>query len=304
MKSPLRIGTRGSPLALWQANHIAERLRPLAAPRPVDLVVIETSGDVVRDLPLSQIGGDGLFTKEIQRALVMDVVDVAVHSLKDLPTAPIEGLTLGAIPSRGPAGDVFVSRRWPRFDALPQGAVVATSSLRRRAQALHRRPHLQIAAIRGNVETRLRKLNEQALDAIILAQAGLERLGLASHITEILDPSWMLPAVGQGALGLECRADDREALAVLAPLNDAPTRQAVLAERALLRGLGGGCLVPIGARGAVEADRLHLSAAVLAPDGSRRVADSARGLAAEAENIGRELAGRLLAQGAREVLDA
>ena len=302
MNSPLRIGTRGSPLALWQANYVAGRLRPLAAPRPVELVLIETSGDVVRDLPLSQIGGDGVFTKEIQRALLAGTVDVAVHSLKDLPTTYVEGLTLGAVPPRGPAGDVFVSRRHAGFDALPPGAVVATSSLRRRAQALHRRPDLKLTTIRGNVETRLRKLDEQGLDAIILAQAGLERLGLAAHITEILDPSWMLPAVGQGALGLECRAEDVPAVALMGPLNDGPTRQAVLAERALLRGLGGGCLVPIGARGVAEADRLKLQAAVLAPDGSRRVADEAEGPAADAEAVGAALASRMLAQGARELL--
>ncbi|HVS34318.1 MAG TPA: hydroxymethylbilane synthase [Gemmataceae bacterium] len=302
MRSPLRIGTRGSPLALWQANHVADRLRPLAEPRPVELVQIETSGDAVRDLPLSQIGGEGVFTKEIQRALLMDVIDVAVHSLKDLPTIAIDGLTLGAVPARGPAGDVFVSRRHPRFDALPQGAVVATGSLRRRAQALHRRPDLKLASIRGNVETRLRKLDEQGLDAIILAQAGLERLGLSGQITELLDPSWMLPAVGQGALGLECRTDDAATRSLLAPLNDGPTRQAVLAERALLRGLGGGCLVPIGAIGFVEGDRLTLRAAVLAPDGSRRVADMAEGPAEEAEAVGHRLAERMLAQGAREVL--
>ena len=302
MISPLRIGTRGSPLALWQAEYVAGRLRPLAAPRPVEMVLIETSGDVVRDLPLSQIGGDGVFTKEIQRALLMDVVDVAVHSLKDLPTTHVEGLTLGAVPVRGPTGDVFVSRHHGRFDDLPQGSVVATSSLRRRAQALQRRPDLKLTTIRGNVETRLRKLDEQNLDAIILAQAGLERLGLAAHITELLDPSWMLPAVGQGALGLECRADDPAALAVLGPLNHGPTRQAVLAERALLRGMGGGCLVPIGARGVVKGDRLMLAAAVLAPDGSRRVADEAEGAAAEAEAIGKALADRMLAHGARELL--
>ena len=302
MTSPLRIGTRGSPLALWQANYVAGRLRPLAAPRPVELILIETSGDVVRDLPLSQIGGDGVFTKEIQRALLADAVDVAVHSLKDLPTTPVAGLTLGAVPERGPAGDVFVSRRHARFDDLPHGAVVATSSLRRRAQALHRRPDLKLTTIRGNVETRLRKLDEQGLDAIILAQAGLERLGLATHITEILDPSWMFPAVGQGALGLECRADDAAVLDLLGPLNDGPTRQAVLAERALLRGLGGGCLVPIGARAVVEGDRLTLRAAVLAPDGSRRVADEAEGPAAEAETIGKALAERMMVHGARELL--
>jgi hydroxymethylbilane synthase len=304
MTSPLRIGTRGSPLALWQANYVAGRLRPLAAPRPVELVEIQTSGDVIRDKPLSQIGGDGLFTKEIQRAVLAGAVDVAVHSLKDLPTAPVEGLALAAVPVRGPTGDVFVSRRHARFDALPPGAVVATSSLRRRAQALHRRPDLTLTNVRGNVETRLRKLDEQGLGAIILAQAGLERLGLSAHITEILDPSWMLPAVGQGALGLECRADDAATRALLAPLDDGPTRRAVLAERALLRGLGGGCLVPIGAAAVVDGDELRLRAAVLSPDGARRVADETAGPAADAEELGRRLAEALLANGAREVLAA
>lgn len=302
MISPLRIGTRGSPLALWQADYVAERLRPLAAPRPVETVKIETSGDLIHDLPLSQIGGDGVFTKEIQRALLMDVVDVAVHSLKDLPTTHVEGLTLGAVPPRGPTGDVFVSRRHACFDDLPHGASVATGSLRRRAQALHRRPDLKLIAIRGNIETRLRKLDDQGLDAIVLARAGLERLGLAAHITEILDAFWMLPAVGQGALGLECRTDDEAVLAMLGPLNDGPTRSAVLAERALLRGLGGGCLVPIGAQGFVVGDKLLLRAAVLAPDGSRRVLDADEGLARDAEEVGRRLAERMLRQGARELL--
>jgi len=302
MIPPLRIGTRGSPLALWQAEYVAGRLRPLAASRSVELIQIETSGDMVRDLPLSQIGGDGVFTKEIQRALLGNVVDVAVHSLKDLPTTRVEGLTLGAVPPRGATGDVFVSRRHARFDELPRGAVVATGSLRRRAQALHRRPDLKMTAIRGNVGTRLQKLNEQDLDAIILAQAGLERLGLSEHITEILDPLWMLPAVGQGALGLECRDDDSATLTILGQLNDAPARQAVLAERAMLRGLGGGCLVPIGARAVIVGDRLTLRAAVLAPDGSRRVADEAEGPAVDAERIGQTLAERMLEQGARELL--
>jgi hydroxymethylbilane synthase len=302
MIAPLRIGTRGSPLALWQAEYVAGRLQPLADPRPVELIQIETSGDVVRDLPLSQIGGDGVFTKEIQRALLANVVDVAVHSLKDLPTTYVEGLILGAVPPRGATGDVFVSRRHARFDNLPHGTVVATGSLRRRAQVLHRRPDLRMTAIRGNVGTRLHKLDEQGLDAIILAQAGLERLGLSTHITEILDPLWMLPAVGQGALGLECRSDDAATRNILGPLNDAPTRQAILAERALLRGLGGGCLVPIGARAVIVGDRLTLCAAVLAPDGSRRVADEAEGSAADAEQIGQALAERMLEQGARELL--
>src|SRR5690348_1092863 len=206
--NPLRIGTRGSPLALWQARHVADRLLPLAAPREAVLVEIETAGDRIRDAALTQIGGDGVFTKEIQRALLAGSIDVAVHSLKDLPTTPIAGLTLAAVPERGPAGDAFVSHKHRRFDELPPGAVVGTSSLRRRSQALHRRPDLNLVNLRGNVETRLRKLDEENLDAIILAEAGLQRLGLGAAITELLDPQWMLPAVGQGALGLECRAED------------------------------------------------------------------------------------------------
>jgi hydroxymethylbilane synthase len=302
--NPLRIGTRGSPLALWQARHVADRLRPLSAPRPLELVEIETAGDRVRDLALTQIGGDGVFTKEIQRALLASEVEVAVHSLKDLPTAPVDGLVLAAVPARGPAGDVFVSRRHRRFDDLSAGAIVGTSSLRRRAQALHRRPDLCLVNLRGNVETRLRKLQEKDLDAIVLAQAGLERLGLAEHISEILDPAWMLPAVGQGALGLECRADDAQTLALLGPLNDPSTRQSVLAERALLRGLGGGCLVPIGAAGRVEGAQLTLRAAVLTPDGTRRVEAETAGPAAEAEALGQRLAETLLARGARHLLAA
>jgi hydroxymethylbilane synthase len=302
MSTPLRVATRGSPLALWQAGHVAERLRPLAAPRPVELVEVETTGDRVRDLPLSRIGGDGLFTREIQRAVLDGRADVAVHSLKDLPTAAVPGLVLAAVPPRGPAGDALVSRRHRRFDDLPPGAAVGTSSLRRRAQALHRRPDLRLVDVRGNVGTRLRKLDEEGLDALILARAGLERLGLAGEMTEILDPDWMLPAVGQGALGLECREDDAATRTLLAPLDDAPTRQAVLAERALLRALGGGCLVPIGAAGVVRGGRLTLRGAVLPPDGRARVAGEDAGPAEEAEGVGRRLAEALLARGAGALL--
>jgi hydroxymethylbilane synthase len=303
MTSPLRIGTRGSPLALWQANHIAERLRPLAAPRLVEPIHIQTAGDVVRGA-LSQIGGEGLFTKEIQVALLAGTVDVAVHSLKDLPTTPVAGLTLAAVPRRGPMGDVLVSRRHRSFDALPHGAVVATSSIRRRAQILHRRPELKPIDIRGNVETRLRKLTEQGFDATILAEAGLVRLGLTEQMTEVLDTSWMLPAVGQGALGLECRADDAPTHALLAQLNDLATSRAVLAERALLRGLGGGCQVPIGAMAVVEGDVLRLRGVVLPPDGTQRVAAEVSGPVGEAELLGHRLAAMLLARGARELLEA
>ena len=208
--NPLRIGTRGSPLALWQAHYVRQRLEPLAAPRAIQLVEIQTSGDLVVDVPLTQIGGDGVFTKEIQRALLADQVDVAVHSLKDLPTTVVAGLILAAVPPRGPTGDVFVSRRYACFDALPPGATVATSSLRRRSQALHRRPDLHLVNVRGNVGTRLRKLEEEGYDGLILAQAGLERLGLAGAGGDRGPRSDLdvLPAVGQRSLGLECRADD------------------------------------------------------------------------------------------------
>lgn len=300
--NPLRIGTRGSPLALWQAHYVADHLRALAAPRAVELIEIETSGDRIRDAALTQIGGDGVFTKEIQRALLAGSVDVAVHSLKDLPTTFIAGLTLAAVPERGPSGDAFISQKHRHFDELPPGAVVGTSSLRRRSQALHRRPDLNLINLRGNVETRLRKLAEQNLDAIILAEAGLRRLGLESAITELLDPQWMLPAVGQGALGLECRADDAATLGLLERLNHTPTRQAVLAERALLRGLGGGCLVPIGASARVEGSELSLRGAVLSGDGRQRIAAEHSGAAAEAESVGQQLAEMLLGSGARALL--
>lgn len=298
---PLRIGTRGSPLALWQANYVADRLRSLG-PRAVELVKIQTSGDEVRDVPLAQIGGEGVFTKEIQRALLDGAVDVAVHSLKDLPTVRVEGLTLAAVPPRGASGDVFVSRRHRSFDTMPPGATLATSSLRRRAQARHRRLDLNIVDIRGNVETRLRKLTEQNLDGLILARAGLERLQLAGEITEVLDPVWILPAVGQGALGLECRVGDEASLTLVTQLNDLATRQPVLAERALLRALGGGCQVPIGAIGQVQGERLHLRAVVLSPDGQRRIEASLAGSAQDPERVGEQLAADLMVRGARDLL--
>lgn len=302
MTTPLRIGTRGSPLALWQANHVAARLRPIVAPRPVELVIIQTAGDQVRDVPLSQIGGDGLFTKEIQRALLADTVDVAVHSLKDLPTMPVDGLLLAAVPARGPTGDAFISRRHRAFDELPQGAVVATGSLRRRAQALYRRPDLRLVDIRGNVDTRLRKLEEEHFDGLILARAGLERLGRGEVITEFLYPGWMLPAVGQGALGLECRMADAVTRGLVMSLDDVSTRLAVLGERALLRGLGGGCLVPIGVATEVEGDSLSLRGAVFQVEGKACVEGTVRGPSAAAEELGRQLAEDLLRRGARELL--
>jgi hydroxymethylbilane synthase len=299
---PLRIGTRGSPLALWQARHVADLLRAVMPERPIELVEIETVGDQVRDVPLVLLGGDGAFTKAIQHALLDRRVDVAVHSLKDLPTFRVEGLMLAAVPKRGPTGDAFVSKKHRAFVELPAGAVVATSSLRRRAQLLQRRPKLKLIDMRGNVETRLRKLIEQDLDAIILAQAGLDRLGFSDQITEVLDATWMFPAVGQGALGLECRCDDDATRVIVDRLNDAATRWAVLAERAMLHGLGGGCQVPIGALTNITEGNLTLRGVVLPPDGSQRVEAEIAGPMEQAESLGLALADQLRGRGAAELL--
>lgn len=300
--TPIRIGTRGSPLALWQAHHVSDLFRALAPDRKIELVEIQTKGDLVRDVPLVQLGGDGAFTKAIQQAILDGRVDIAVHSLKDLPTFKVEGLTLAAVPTRGPTGDALVSTKVRTFAALPKGAVVGTSSLRRKAQLLHRRPDLKLVDMRGNVETRLKKLDEQNLDAIILAQAGLVRLGLAQHIAEVLDASWMFPAVGQGALGLECRSEDAGTLALLDRLNDMPTRWSVLAERAMLRGLGGGCETPIGAVTKVLDGTLTLRGVVLPPDGRQRIEAEVAGPMDQAESLGQTLAMELRKRGADGLL--
>jgi hydroxymethylbilane synthase len=300
----LRIGTRGSPLALWQAHHVSNLLRTAVPGLAIELVQIQTEGDEVRDIPLAQLGGEGVFTKAIQHAVLQRRVDLAVHSLKDLPTVVVPGLVLVAVPPRGPTADVLVSLRHRCFADLPQGATVATGSLRRRAQILSRRPDLNLIDMRGNVETRLRKLAELNLDATILAQAGLERLGLAGRITEILDPTWMLPAVGQGALGLECRDDDQETRHLVEKIDDASTRHAVLAERAMLRALGGGCQVPIASLTRLVNDQLSLQGVVLAPNGGRRIFLEIQGPIDQAESLGQRLAEQLLARGARELLSA
>jgi hydroxymethylbilane synthase len=302
MTTSLRLGTRGSPLALWQANHIADRLRPVVAPQAVELVLIETHGDRDQASALSAMGGFGVFAKAIQNALLDNLADVAVHSLKDLPTIPTDGLELTAVPPRGPTGDAFISRKHRRFDDLPEGALVGTSSLRRRAQVLNQRRDLKLVELRGNVDTRLRKLDEQQLDAIILAEAGLVRLGLAERITELLDPSWMLPAVGQGAIGLECRADDELTKHFVEALRDPDTFARVTAERAMLYTLGGGCLVPIGATSKVTDGMLTVRGAVLSPDGRRRVVATHTGPVGTPLAVGQELAAMLLTEGAGELL--
>lgn len=300
--NPLRIGTRASPLALWQANHVAARLRAAHPDLALELVEIQTTGDQIRDLPLSQIGGDGLFTKAIQDALLDHRVDVAVHSLKDLPTTPAPDLVLAAVPQRGPTGDAFLATRVQRLADLPRGATMATSSIRRRAQLLFHRPDLNLVNIRGNVETRLRKLESSDLDGLVLAEAGLWRLNLQEKIREVLDPAWMLPAVGQGALGLECRVDDAATRKRLVPLDDPATHARIRAERSLLRNLGGGCQVPLGAITRLEQGRLWLRGAVIDPKGRKKIDGEMDGPPEEAEALGLRLAHSLLEQGAQELL--
>lgn len=300
--SPLRIGTRGSQLALWQAHFVADLLRPMTAPRGVEIVEVQTAGDRARDRPLTEMGGEGLFTKEIQHAVLAGQADVAVHSLKDLPTLAVNGLLLAAVPARGAVYDVMVSHKHRSFADLPDGATIATSSPRRRAQAHNRRPDLHLVNIRGNVETRLRKLVDEKLDGLILAQAGLERLGLGKDFfIETLD--WMLPAVGQGALGLECRADDMATRKLLERLEDRPTRQAVEAERALLRALGGGCQLPIGVLTLLRQEKLHLRAIVLSPDGKHSLETDGAIEVADGELLGNSLAQQLLSKGAQQLLN-
>jgi hydroxymethylbilane synthase len=299
--SRIRIGTRGSALARWQAEWVAARLAQLGA--EVELVPITTQGDV-KSGPLARIGGEGLFTKELQRALLDQQTDIAVHSLKDLPTAPVHGLALAAVPERESVRDVLVSNVAARIEDLPQGARVGTGSLRRKAQLLHLRPDLVVEDIRGNIETRLKKLDDGHFAAIILAEAGLKRLGLAGSIAHVIPPSTMLSAVGQGALGIEAREQDATTRSFLAPLDHFQTHQAVLAERTLLHTLRAGCMAPVGAWGRVENEHLIFDAVVLSPDGKQRLASQASSQPADAVQLGASVAEDLLKQGAARLIAA
>lgn len=298
----LRIGTRGSKLALWQAEWVAARLRE--AGRQVEIVLVKTEGDRTQDRSIAALGMQGVFTKELAAALLDGRVDLAVHSLKDLPTATTLGLVLAAVPARGPTGDVLIAAGGGDWQALPADAVVGVGSRRRRAQLQHRRPDLRFVDLRGNVETRLAKLDQGDLDAIILAQAGLARLEIDEPRATLLPSEWMLPAAGQGALAMECRSDDEIAQAAAAELNDAATRAAVEAERAVLAGLHAGCLAPVGVHGEVQGDRLRLRAAVLSLDGRRRLYCELPGPADQPEELGAETAKNLIAQGAQPLVDA
>ena len=304
MKAVLKIGTRQSLLALWQSNHIAACLRKKYPECEVVLKKIVTKGDRILDVPLAQIGGKGLFTKEIEEDLLSGEVDLAVHSLKDMPTVLPEGLCLTAITERANVGDAFVSNKYNSFAELPLGAVVGTSSLRRKAQLLAARPDLTIRDLRGNVDTRLRKLDEDLYDAIILAAAGLERLGHGDRIKAVIPSNVCLPAVGQGALAIECRTNDAEVRQMLDFLNDVPTVYATNAERAFLGLLEGGCQVPIGVHADVEGDKIKIEAIIAALDGSTVLRDTVEGPASDAVALGQALGRKMLANGGQEILAA
>ncbi len=287
----IRIGTRGSQLALWQSNWVAEQLRQCGA--IVELIKITTSGDVQQTGPIVAVGLQGVFTKEVQEAVLAGEADIAVHSLKDLPTEQVAGLVLGAVPERENVADALVTNSAKTLAELSAGARVGTGSSRRQSQLKHLRPDLNIVGIRGNVDTRLRKLDDGEYDAILLAAAGLRRLGWADRITELLQPSQMLPAVGQGALGIECREDDSIALKLLGQLNHHATHQATAAERAMLALLHGGCSVPVGGWGRIENGQLVLDGLVANLDGTQVLKATATGEVAEAEQIGRQVAEQL-----------
>lgn len=302
MKTNLRIGTRQSLLALWQSNYIAGLLQQRYPDCQVTLKKIVTKGDRILDVPLAQIGGKGLFTKEIETDLLDGSIDLAVHSLKDMPTVLPEGLCLTAITSRANVGDAFVSNKYDSFAQLPEGAVLGTSSLRRKAQLLAVRPDLKIVDLRGNVDTRLRKLDEGRMDAIILAAAGLERLGHAGRIKEIIPTSVCLPAVGQGALAIECRSNDEEVRSMLAFLNDDAVKQATDAERAFLGLIEGGCQVPIGVHADVTGTEIKIEAVIASLDGSAILRNTISGPSEQAAELGRQLGRQMLDDGGRQIL--
>lgn len=303
MSHQVRIGTRGSVLAVTQAEHVAAELRRRYADLVPVLVKIKTSGDKFPHVPLSRMGGKGLFIKEIEEALQDNQVDLAVHSMKDVPTEIAPGLTIAAILERKDPSDALISRQGKRLNALPTGARIGTSSLRRQAQLLNYRPDLTVIPLRGNLDTRLRKLGTEDLDAVVVAVAGVYRLGREDEITEILPLEVSLPAVGQGALGLEIREEDPRARDLVAPLDHRPSALTVAAERAFLARLGGGCQVPIAAYGQLNGDQLRLIALVSMPDGTAMIRGERHGPYDRGEEIGAALAEELLGRGADRVLE-
>jgi hydroxymethylbilane synthase len=300
----LRIATRKSPLALWQAQHVRERLREANPGLRVELVTMSTQGDQVLDSPLAKIGGKGLFVKELEQGMLEGRADIAVHSMKDVPVELPHGLGIGAILEREDPQDAFVSNRFGSIDELPEGARLGTSSLRRQCQLRARRSDLQLSDLRGNVNTRLSRLDQGDYDAIVLACAGLKRLGMAARITRALTPEELLPAIGQGVIGIECRLDDETVRRLIEPLEHAPTRLRVQAERAFNAALAGGCQAPVAGFSLLEHDLLELRGLVGRPDGSKIVRGQISGPSQDAETLGRELAEELLSRGARPILQA
>ena len=304
MRASLRIGTRASLLAVTQSGWVKSRIEAAWPGTRVELVKITTKGDKILDVPLAKVGGKGLFVKEIEDALLAGEVDLAVHSMKDVPTELPEGLHIGIIPERETALDAYISVKYPAIADLPPQATVGTSSLRRKSQLAALRPDLRIADLRGNIDTRLRKLDEGVYDAIILAGAGLHRLGLHQRATVQLDPEQMLPAISQGALGIELRRDDQELLAGLQFLHHLETAIAVAAERAFLLRLQGGCQVPIGAHAAVAGDTVSLTGLIASVDGRQLIRDTLTGPVDQAAILGTRLAETLLCRGGKAILDA
>ncbi|WP_078579637.1 hydroxymethylbilane synthase [Salipaludibacillus agaradhaerens] len=297
------IGSRRSNLAMTQTKWVINELNQLQLPFEFEIKEIETKGDKILDVTLSKVGGKGLFVKEIEKAMYDGEIDIAVHSMKDLPSEMAEGLTIGAIPKRVDPRDAFISNSGQSLMELPGGSIVGTSSLRRSAQVLAKRPDLNIQWIRGNIDTRLRKCREEEFDAIILAAAGLERVGWTEEIvTEFLDPSISLPAVGQGALGIECREDDKELIELLNKINDPDTERTVTAERAFLHTVEGGCQVPVAGYATLEEDgQVKLTALVASPDGKTVFKETIVGH--DPEKIGKQVAEKMMNEGAKELLD-
>lgn len=302
-ETPIRIATRQSPLALWQANYVKDALMAAHPGLQVELVTMVTRGDVILDTPLAKVGGKGLFVKELEIAMLEGRADLAVHSMKDVPVDFPDGLGLVTICEREDPRDAFVSNTYAKIEDLPSGAIVGTCSLRRQCQLKAARPELVIKELRGNVGTRLSKLDAGEYDAIILAAAGLKRLELESRIRSFIEPEQSLPAVGQGAVGIECRVNDQRVRALLAPLNHADTADRVRCERAMNLTLQGGCQVPIGSYALLEGDTIWLRALVGEPDGSQIVRGEIRGPRTQAEQLGITLAEQLLSQGAKEILE-
>ena len=302
MKNQIIIGTRGSKLALWQADYIEQRLREQYPELSVTQKRVTTKGDRILDVPLAKIGGKGLFTKELEEEMLSGAIDLAVHSLKDMPAKVPDGLVIAAVTKRLDPGDALVSNRFSSFEELPQGAKVGTSSLRRRAQLLCARPDLEMLDLRGNVNTRLRKLDEGEYDAIVLAVAGLKRLGFADRIRQVLPRDMVLPAVGQGALAIETRADDRETRDMLAFLRDDDTICCTEAERSFLARVEGGCQVPVGVYATAEGDGLNVEAVIASLDGQRFYRGNVKGTRKDAARLGENLAEKLLGEGGAEIL--